>query len=323
MKLATFVGSHGQRIAAVIEDAASGTWLVDLRAAYEQQFGGSYAAFSTMIDLIDAGDAGLDCARSLLVNVDFESKHVFPLSTVRLEAPLPRPVQLRDFSVFEEHLRDAGVGLARLEARSKGTPEPDPHSGSIAQVYKDYPLFYYSNRMNVSGTGIHLDWPQDVKLLDFELEIAAVIGKPGKDIPVDEAGEHIFGYTIFNDVSARDIQWRQMKGFLGPCKAKSMDGCNVLGPWIVTRDELQELSGLRATVCVNGTAWIETEIRGMVHSFEQMLSFASQHETIHAGEVFGSGTIGGCCGLEMDRWIEKGALVEFEVEKMGKLVTQY
>jgi 2-keto-4-pentenoate hydratase/2-oxohepta-3-ene-1,7-dioic acid hydratase in catechol pathway len=324
MKLATFrIANEVSGVGAVLDRPGVPSVLVDLNAANSVHNARPAAFLSDMQAFIEAGPSALELAGELLERADIEAPYAIAIESANLLSPIPRPVQLRDFSVFEAHLRDAGVGLARLEARAAGLAEPARDSGTVAQVYRDFPLFYFSNRMNVSGNGVKLNWPGEVELLDFELEIAAVIGKTATDIPVEEAADHIFGYTIFNDVSARDIQWRQMKGYLGPCKAKSYDQCNVLGPWIVTRDELPSAEGLNACVRVNGVPWIETQVHGMVHSFASMVAFASRNETVHAGEVFGSGTVGGCCGLEMDRWIKRGDVVELEVERIGTLVCNY
>ncbi|GJH29377.1 fumarylacetoacetate hydrolase family protein [Caballeronia novacaledonica] len=324
MKLATFrIADEYTVVGAIVDRAGAPSMIVNLEAAHGAHSARSVAFFSDMQAFIEGGTTAQDLAGELLERADIEAPYAVAIESANLLSPIPRPVQLRDFSVFEAHLRDAGVGLARLEARETRLAEPARDSGTVAQVYRDFPLFYFSNRMNVSGSGVQLNWPDEVELLDFELEIAAVIGKTAKDIPTEEAAEHIFGYTIFNDVSARDIQWRQMKGYLGPCKAKSYDQCNVLGPWIVTRDEMPTAEGLKACVKVNGAPWIETQVHGMVHSFADMVAFASRGETVYAGEVFGSGTVGGCCGLEMDRWIKRGDRVELEVEHIGTLVCNY
>src|SRR5271154_1196930 len=126
----------------------------------------------------------------------------------------------------------------------------------------------------------------------------------------DQARDHIFGYTIFNDFSARDMQMVEMEGRLGPAKGKSFDGANVLGPWIVTPDEIGDAQALDVEVRVNGEVRSRGSTAGMLFSFEEILAHASQDETIHAGEFFGSGTVGNCCGLELGRFLEHGEVIE-------------
>ncbi|HZB89969.1 MAG TPA: fumarylacetoacetate hydrolase family protein, partial [Stellaceae bacterium] len=137
--------------------------------------------------------------------------------------------------------------------------------------------------------------------------------------PAREAEAHIFGYTIFNDFSARDRQAIEMQGRLGPAKGKSFDGGNVLGPWIVTRDEIPEPFALQASVRVNGELRGRNDGREMIHSFAKMIAYVSEDETLHPGEIFGSGTYGGCCGMEIDRFLGDGDVVELEIEKIGTL----
>jgi 2-keto-4-pentenoate hydratase/2-oxohepta-3-ene-1,7-dioic acid hydratase in catechol pathway len=155
--------------------------------------------------------------------------------------------------------------------------------------------------------------------MDFELELAAIIGASGKDIGVDAAGRHIFGYTIYNDFSARDTQLVEMGSMLGPTKGKSFDLGNAMGPVIVTRDEIADVRLLSATARVNGRVWMTDTLQEMQHSFEEMIAYVSRDETIHAGEVFGSGTIGNGCGLEASRYLEDGDEVELEVTSIGSL----
>ncbi len=155
--------------------------------------------------------------------------------------------------------------------------------------------------------------------MDYELVFGVVTKRARADIPAREVGAHIFGYTIFNDFSARDRQAIEMQGRLGPAKGKSFDGGNVLGPWIVTPDELGDPQALNVAVRVKGELRATGTTAGMLFSFEEILAYASQNETIHAGEFFGSGTVGNCCGLEKGRFLEDGDVIELEVERIGVL----
>jgi 2-keto-4-pentenoate hydratase/2-oxohepta-3-ene-1,7-dioic acid hydratase in catechol pathway len=321
MKLAVFTLSGGPAKLGLISNGLD--QVLDVEAAARRIFGGgSHAEFSSMLNLIDAGAPATDKLRQLAERAAADEENWHPLGDVRLLSPLPEPRQLRDFAGFSQHLIDGPHGLLRLQARERGEPEPPKPSG-LSKPLQDYPLFYFGNRLNVVGHDAAIPWPRDSKFMDFELEIGACIGRTAKNISRQDADRHIFGYTIFNDVSARDIQGRQMPGGLGPCKAKSYDGCNVLGPWIVTLDEMKTPYGGMARVRVNGELWTEKPITGTVHDFAEMIEFASRDETIFAGEVFGSGTVSGCCGLEMDRWIKTGDVVELAVDGIGTLRNRY
>ncbi len=129
----------------------------------------------------------------------------------------------------------------------------------------------------------------------------------------------IFGYTIFNDFSARDAQEIEMTCPFGPAKGKDFDRGSAMGPWIVTRDEVPDPAALTMIARVNGEEWSRGNSRTMVHGVEAMIAHVSRDETLHPGEIFGSGTVGGGCGLELDRWLSPGDVVELEVEGIGVL----
>jgi 2-keto-4-pentenoate hydratase/2-oxohepta-3-ene-1,7-dioic acid hydratase in catechol pathway len=224
-----------------------------------------------------------------------------PVAGARLLAPL-RPRSLRDFLTFKGHLENA---LARL-----GRPIPNE--------WFEVPAYYKGLPDTVIGPEETIPWPAYTDRLDHELELAVVLGRLGKDIPRGQAMEHIFGYTIWNDVSARDVQTRELPIGMGPAKAKDWDGSNVLGPCIVTADELDG-TNVRMTVRVNGEVWGQDNSASMHHSFADLIAYASQAQTVYPGEIFGSGTAAGGSGLELDRRLQEGDVVELEVEGIGVL----
>ena len=156
-------------------------------------------------------------------------------------------------------------------------------------------------------------------LRHVELELACIIGCAGRDIAPDRALEHVFGYTIFNDVSARDAQISEMRGLLGPSKGKDFDTGNVMGPWLVTKDEVPVEKGLRMRAWINGDLVTDGNSAKMLHTFPEIVAYASQSETRRPGEFFGSGTVGGGCGLEHGRFLQDGDVLELEVEGLGRL----
>jgi 2-keto-4-pentenoate hydratase/2-oxohepta-3-ene-1,7-dioic acid hydratase in catechol pathway len=224
-----------------------------------------------------------------------------PVAQARLLAPL-RPRSLRDFLAFEGHLHNAMTRLGR----------------PIPTEWYEVPAYYKGMPETVIGPEEVIPWPAYTTQLDHELELAAIIGRRGKDISRQEANSYIFGYTIWNDVSARDVQKRELPVNMGPGKAKDWDGSNVLGPCIVTADEL-DAENVRMTVRVNGEVWGEDVSSHMHHTFADMIFYASQAQTLYPGEIFGSGTAAGGSGLEQDRWLHEGDTVEMEIEGIGIL----
>lgn len=224
-----------------------------------------------------------------------------PVEDARLLAPL-KPRSLRDFLAFEGHLKNAFSRLNR----------------PIPEEWYEVPAFYRGMPDTVIGPEETVPWPFYSEKLDHELELAAIIGKSGKDIPREEAESYIFGYTIWNDFSARDVQSRELPVGMGPSKAKDWDGSNVLGPCIVTADEVDG-NNLKMSVRVNGETWGEDNSKNMHHKFSDMISYMSQAQTIYPGEVIGSGTAEGGAGIETDRYLNEGDVVELEIEGIGVL----
>jgi len=241
-----------------------------------------------------------------------------------LLAPLPEPRQVRDAMSFSLHIRQSARGARALQALKENGPEAFQAVmrgplDELPAVYRDLPIYYITNRFTVSGPGATIRWPRYSSVMDYELEVAAVTRRTRANIPVNKARAHIFGYTIFNDLSARDRQAVEMQGRLGPAKGKSFDGSNVFGPWVVTPDEIGDPATLAVEVRVNGETRARGDTRDMLFSFEELLAYVSQDETIRAGEVFGSGTVGNCCGLEIGRFLANGDVIELEVERIGIL----
>jgi 2-keto-4-pentenoate hydratase/2-oxohepta-3-ene-1,7-dioic acid hydratase in catechol pathway len=220
---------------------------------------------------------------------------------VRLLAPL-LPRSMRDFLQFKGHLDNAFARLGR----------------EIPDEFWSVPAYYKAMPDTVIGPGAVIPWPSYTQRLDHELELACIIGAPGRDIPAARAMDHVFGWTIWNDVSARDVQVRELPLGLGPSKAKDWDGSNVLGPCIVTADEIDG-SSLDLQIRVNGERWGADNSANMQHGFDELIAYASQSQVLHPGELLGSGTAADGSGLELDRWIQPGDVLELEVEGIGIL----
>jgi 2-keto-4-pentenoate hydratase/2-oxohepta-3-ene-1,7-dioic acid hydratase in catechol pathway len=223
------------------------------------------------------------------------------VTATRLRAPL-HPRSLRDFLAFEGHLRNTFKNLGR----------------EIPAEWYQVPAYYKGLPDTVIGPDEVIPWPSYSQQLDHELELAAVIGRDGKDIPAGQALDYVFGYTIWNDLSARDTQRQELPVGMGPAKAKDWDGSNVLGPCIATPDELDP-DDLRLTVRVNGGVWGSDTTKNMHHSFADMIAYAAQDLTLRVGDVLGSGTAATGSGIEIDRWLQAGDLIEMEAEGIGVL----
>ena len=219
----------------------------------------------------------------------------------RMIAPID-PVAYRDFMAFEEHF---------VTARKLRGSAPPP-------VLYELPVSYFGNAHAILGPGDQIPWPHYSDHLDYELELGIVIGRPGRNLAVEEALEHVLGLTVFNDFSARDIQRREMAGGLGPSKGKHF--ASAVGPRIVTLDSLGD--SLRMTARVNGELWSQGESGTLMWSIAELVAFASAAEPLVAGTLLGSGTVGGGCGLELGRRLSPGDLVELEIEGIGVLANR-
>ncbi|KUP09316.1 fumarylacetoacetase [Bacillus coahuilensis m2-6] len=232
------------------------------------------------------------------------------LAEAQLVSPLPKPQSVRDFYAFLEHVK---------QARARRGLDVIPE-------WFRAPVFYFTNHLAVKGPGDVILFPENSKEWDYELEVACIIGKQGRNISREQAMEFVFGFCIMNDWSARDLQREEMKVGLGPAKGK--DFATTLGPWIVTKNELSEqIAGdvLRAsmTAKVNGKLLSSGNAGDMYFSFGELIEQASKDVTLYPGEVIGSGTVGSGCllelGTEVHRWLETGDVVELEIEGLGVL----
>lgn len=271
--------------------------------------------FSSMMALIDGGDDAFDEA----LKAAALARKSTPLSDVILRAPIPVPRQIRDAMLFEKHLVQATLQVAGMKFGLLGKMLVRMGLVKIPTVWYRQPIYYKANRFSVIGPDADVVWPSYARLMDFELELAVVIGRTGKDIDPGQAMSHVFGYTIFNDMSARCAQFEEMAGRLGPAKGKDFDTGNIFGPCLVTRDEIPDPYNLTMIARVNGEEWGRGNSRSMHHRLEDLIAHVSRSETIYPGEILGAGTVGNGCGLEQGRFLSPGDLVELEIERIGVL----
>lgn len=290
MRLVTFLNGAGEQLLGVVLN----TDILDLYAASEGKLPRDILAF------IAAGPAALSLAKEIMA-YRAQERFLIPLEDTHLRAPLPQPASLRDFFAFEEH---AKAGSARRQE-------------AMPREWYEVPAYYKGNHREIYGPNDEIPWPFYTRRLDFECEIACVIGRQGRNISLEQAQDYIFGYMIFNDFSARDIQKKEMVLRMGPAKGK--DFANAFGPYLVTADEVDPIHDFSMTIKVNGETWSQGHFKDQYWGFPLLVSHVSQEETVYPGDILGSGTFYKGCGLDLDRWIKPGDVLELEVPKLGIL----
>ncbi|MCK5551501.1 MAG: fumarylacetoacetate hydrolase family protein [Deltaproteobacteria bacterium] len=227
---------------------------------------------------------------------------VYSFDEIKLMAPVPRPNIVRDCMVFLEHFRE------RWEQKGWRVPE----------VFYKWPCYATQSGAVVAGTGDPILMPRYTEQLDFELEMGIYIGKRGIDIPEGNAEDYIAGFTVFNDVSARDVQYEEMQMRLGPAKGKNFEHGSIMGPCMVTPDEI-DYNNLRMIARVNGEVVADDNSRDMYHKFPTIVARISEDEYLYPGDFIASGT--SPCGTthasKLGRWLQPGDVVELEIEGIG------
>ncbi len=259
--------------------------------------------------LLEQGDAPIDRLRDALAG-GLAAPGV-PLPMVQLRAPVLQPPTVRDFFSYEAH------------ANGQGARE-------LHEAWYRLPIFYFSNTLRIFGPEDEVPFPAATERLDYEMELGCVIGREGSDIAAADAMDYIAGFCIFNDWSARDLQFDEMAVGLGPAKGK--DAATTLGPWLVTSDEMAPYLRdgrlqVKCSVRVNGELWLDAGDGGAAHfSWADFVERASKDSRIVPGDVFGSGTVSGgsipeaiARGIKGARYLQPGDVVELEVEGIGTL----
>jgi 2-keto-4-pentenoate hydratase/2-oxohepta-3-ene-1,7-dioic acid hydratase in catechol pathway len=300
--------------------ALRGAFVVDLSAVYAWQLHRRGVSAATalaesiippdMVEFLSRWPMSREAAETALSFADdldeeaispFGARAVYRESEYRLCTPL-RPTRLKDYLVYEAHKKQA------MAARGLEMPE----------LWYRMPTYTNRNHCGLADPGQDIVWPSYSKKLDFEFELALVIARAGRDIAASDAMDYVAGITIYNDFSARDVQADEGRIGAGPGKSKDFDYGNVLGPCIVTLDEIDP-SDIAMTLRVNGQEWSRGHTSGMKFSWQQIVENASRGETVFPGDVFASGTMDGGCCLELDRFLEPGMVIELEAAGIGVL----
>ena len=300
MKFVSFTYKNNASIGILLDD-----FVIDIHQATKKSIP------NNMLNFLKDFDRNLEISSS----IDCES-FLLPINKVKINSPIINPNSLRDAYAFRQHVK-AGRDSRGLEM----IPE-----------YDKFPVFYFSNHNSIVGPGIVEIQNNQMKKLDFELEIAAIIGKRGKNIEVHNADEYIAGYTIMNDFSARELQFEEMKLNLGPAKGK--DFATSLGPCLVTKDELSNYKisskegdryDLTMKAFLNGKLISKDNFKNMTWTFAQIISRISDGVEIFPGDVIGSGTCATGCFLELNmysknkNWLKNKDIITLEVDYLGVL----
>ena len=282
----------------------------------------------TMNAFLALEESGMEMARQIAQQIEARTLVAKPISNYEILAPVPHPTSCRDGYAFRQH-----VEAARKNRGVEMIPEFD-----------QYPIFYFTNHQAVEGPGPVYCMPDHFEQLDFELEIAIVIGKKGRNIKASEADAYIAGFTIMNDISARKLQMEEMLLNLGPAKGK--DFSTVIGPWLVTPDELaQKVAPTKAghiglnynlemKCYVNDILVSSGNVKDMDWTFAEIIERCSYGVTLYPGDVIGSGTVGTGCFLELNgtgkrldpnfkpQWLQNGDKVTMSIDNLGILENQ-
>jgi 2-keto-4-pentenoate hydratase/2-oxohepta-3-ene-1,7-dioic acid hydratase in catechol pathway len=304
MKLVTYRTAEGPRTGALVEDK-----ILDLQRAHVRSTGRENPSLVSLQALIEADQSGL--AKSLVAA--HHPGDAVPLKAAgQLLAPIPEPVQIRDALCFWDHINGG------LRARERKGFDMSERERVLKEVFHRRPFWYTTNRFSIVGPDETIVWPSYSREMDYELEMAVIVGKGGRNIPAEKAREHIFGYSIFNDFSARDTQREEALFGIGFSKSKGFDNSNGLGPCIVTADEFEPYDA-RMVSRINGEVQCDSHAGTINHKFEDVIAWLSKDELLRPGEIFCSGTVGGGCGLETGRLLEDGDTIELEIVGIGKM----
>ncbi|ASZ10097.1 fumarylacetoacetate hydrolase family protein [Chitinophaga pendula] len=317
MKLVTYLREEADQLAILVDGLLYNTQ--DLHPQLPNNMQMFLLMWDEVIDIAMHADADLKAGKKT------SSATGIPYESVEILAPVPFPTSCRDGYAFRQH-----VASARKNRGLDMIPEFD-----------EYPIFYFTNHNAIQGPGNILCMPDHFDKLDFELEVAVVVCRPGRNIPAAEADEYIGGYMIMNDMSARTLQMEEMKLNLGPAKGK--DFSTVIGPMLVTPDELEAFKvpakpghtgnayDLKMTCRINGVQVSEGSMGDMDWTFAEIIERCSYGVNILPGDVIGSGTVGTGCFLELngtgkrndpnyqEQWLQPGDVMELEVAGLGSL----
>jgi 2-keto-4-pentenoate hydratase/2-oxohepta-3-ene-1,7-dioic acid hydratase in catechol pathway len=303
-----------------------------LQSAHLALAGQPHTWLADMLSFLRGDQQARDLAARVIEEATRQRPHgsLVNAQEVTLLPPVPVPESIREFMNFEQHVINCTrkFGMSPWQRRMDEWVERRfgrRHTLAFKSnaPWYERPVYYKGNRFSVVGHDADIVIPRYTNVFDYELEFGIFLSRGGRDIPKTKARDHIGGYVVFNDFSARDIQGREMGGRLGPAKGKDFDTGNAIGPVLVTPDEVPDPYALTMRARINGEEVSLGSSRDMRFTFEDLLAYVSQSETLHPGEFFGSGTCSGAlgvgCGVEHGRFLKPGDVIELEVERLGIL----
>lgn len=301
-------GPDGEEVRVVAAEPENGR-VIDLKKAYALALmrggatveGGRHLAHATFRDLtqgISAGDFFLEAANRALGAADDAS---LPIDEVSWRAAIKPPV-IRDSLTFNGHIKNFFGNVMKTTPTRAVYERPGYFKGTTSTIY---------------GHGETIPYPSFTEQLDYELEIGYIIGKGGRNLTPENSWEHVFGITIFNDWSLRDVQ--KLESPIGMGAQHSKDFAYGIGPWITTIDEIPEVIGLSGQVRVNGEVWSTTKVEDFIWTPEETVAYASQLNGLQPGDLIGSGTMAFGAGVELGRFLRPGDELELELEGVGTL----
>ena len=321
MKLVTFATSARECVGVHLGNNE----LLDLPEAERKLFSNAQSGcFDSMLSLIRYGERALERAAACIDSAPAEAVHA--LSEVTLRAPLPNPTRLRDAGMFVEHIEVIRKEMAQIAAESAPDPQAkleellQSEQFQVPKILYERVCYYNGNHLAIIGPDEQLQWPNGANILDYELELGVVLGKSGYNLTAEQAKAHVFGYTVMNDWSARDIQVEAAKSGAGPCMGK--DFGTSLGPCIVTADEVPDPHSLEMTARLNNAEVSRGSTRNMHHTVFDSIAEFSRLSPIECGEVIGSGTPAYGSASENGHRLVPGDVVQLEIERIGILTNQ-
>ena len=295
-------------------------------AALQLTFSVEHEELSDIEAYLEAFPRSEDLARELSERGKQEFSQInpddrYPLDQIKILPPIPQPAALIDFALSPEHLKNSSLTLFKNELK---WPARSIMSWMVKRNYKNTTneagfKCYKGNHNSIIGDMDSPIWPAFSSYLDVEAELGVIVGNVPLNAKKDQLEKSIVGYVVFNDFSARDVQWPELIGRLGLARSKDFEKSNGLGPFLVTADEVPNPLSLEVVVKIGDRyEWKGNTAGYVVHPMD-VIEYLTRHQSIATGTIFGMGTVPGCCGLDRDEWILPGEFIEISFSKLGTL----
>lgn len=327
MKLRCVRTKNGPQVEA-LKSSTSDRWVrlsaIETLDDIGQKCGGINNLATSVIKVLELGPEGWQMLSEQVDTCSIENPELEPVVTLPFQ-----PLSFRDFLLFEQHFIDASRGFVKrfLPKKHRITALYETITGKTFPKFKpsslwyDQPLYYFGNHLNFVTSGDDIHSPAYTHALDYELELGAILAKPLFNATPEEAQKAIGGYVVLNDLSARDVQLAEMRSGFGPQKAKHF--LNAMSQIVVTADEINDrIDQLQASVTIDGINRANCTTLNMQYSLGEAIAYVSKSEQLHSGELFGSGTLPGGCGMENGYWLQSGNILTLKIDGVGELTNR-